>query len=115
MHVVCLCADWCGVCRAWLPVFRDIAAAHPGLRFAWVDVEDEADALGDIEIETFPALLVTAGGEPRFFGAVEPSRHQLERLLQGLSGPGGPTGDPAIRDLARRLAPVWRDLGDVTR
>ena len=39
--VVCLCAGWCGVCREYRAVFDALAAAHPQVRFDWVDVEDE--------------------------------------------------------------------------
>jgi thioredoxin 1 len=83
--VVCLCAAWCGVCREWRPMFDAAAAAHPGLRFAWVDVEDEADAVGDdVEIETFPTLLIAREGQPHFYGPLPPSQAQLERLIASL-------------------------------
>ena len=71
--VICLCADWCGVCREWRDAFTQAAAAHPELRFAWVDVEDEADAMGDVDIETFPTVLIAREGKPLFFGPVLPS------------------------------------------
>lgn len=83
-RVVCLCAAWCGVCREWKPLFDAAAAAFPALRFDWVDVEDEADALGDVDIETFPTLLIARGGEPLFFGPLPPAQAQLERLIGSL-------------------------------
>lgn len=83
-QVICLCAAWCRVCGEWSPAFEALAAAHPQARFAWVDVEDEADAMGDVEIETFPTLLVAHGGQARFFGPVQPSTAQVSRLLDSL-------------------------------
>ena len=83
-QVVCLCAQWCGACREWRPLFDSVAAAHPGLRFAWVDIEDQADAVAEVDIETFPTLLVAKGGQVRFYGAVQPSQVQLGRLLASL-------------------------------
>jgi thioredoxin-like negative regulator of GroEL len=83
-QVVCLCAAWCGVCRDWQASFDALAAAHPDVRFAWVDVEDEAEAMGDIDIETFPTLLVARGPRARFFGPVQPSPTQVARLLDSL-------------------------------
>ena len=83
-RVICLCAAWCGVCREWTPVFEQLAATHPQVRFAWVDVEDEADAMGDVDIETFPSLLVAHGTRARFFGPVQPSSTQVARLLDSL-------------------------------
>jgi thioredoxin 1 len=82
--VICLCAEWCGACREWRDTFMQVAAAHPQLRFAWVDVEDEADAMGDFDIETFPTVLIARGHEPLFLGPVQPSGAQLARLIASL-------------------------------
>lgn len=79
--VVCLCADWCGVCRQWRAAFEEAARAHPHWRFAWVDVEDEDEAMGDVDIETFPTVLVARGGQPLFLGPVLPSAAGLGRLV----------------------------------
>ena len=43
--LVCLCARWCNTCEAYRPTLQALAAAHPGLQTAWVDIEDHADAL----------------------------------------------------------------------
>ena len=82
--VICLCAEWCGVCREWREAFTQAAAAHPELRFAWVDVEDEADAMGDVDIETFPTVLMAREGKPLFYGPVLPSGTQFTRLIASL-------------------------------
>jgi thioredoxin 1 len=106
--VICLCAQWCGACREWRPLFEQAAAAHPDLRFGWVDVEDEAAALGDVDIETFPTLLVADGARPLFFGPVQPSAAQLSRLLASLlregAAPSGVTSETSA--LLARLSPV---------
>lgn len=84
--VICLCAEWCGTCREFEAGFRQVAAAHPQLRFRWVDIEDEADALGDLDIETFPTLVIGGrDGQARFAGPVLPQASQLPRLLQSLN------------------------------
>ena len=104
--VICLCAEWCGACREWRDTFTQVAAAHPQLRFAWVDVEDEADAMGDIDIETFPTVLIARGHEPLFLGPVQPSGAQLARLIASLRDDGPPSASlpGAATALMRRLA-----------
>ncbi|MEN9894000.1 MAG: hypothetical protein RLY78_4295 [Pseudomonadota bacterium] len=84
--VACLCAGWCNTCVAYQGVMAEVARAHPGLRFAWIDIEDDADALGDeaLDIETFPTLMVLHDGRPRFHGTLLPHAATLERLLQAL-------------------------------
>lgn len=83
-QAICLCAAWCGVCRGWDRAFRELADAFPDVRFAWVDVEDEAEAVGELEIETFPTLLVAQDGHARFFGPVQPMAGEISRLLKRL-------------------------------
>jgi thioredoxin 1 len=104
--VVCLCAGWCGVCRDWRPMFEEAARANPGLRFAWVDIEDEAEAMGDVDVETFPTLLVARGAQARFLGPVQPSAAQLARLLASLQAQQQPAaGLPGeAQGLIKRLA-----------
>jgi thioredoxin 1 len=82
--VVALCAEWCNVCREWRSVFNETAKARGDLNFAWVDIEDESDAMGDLDIETFPTVLVGRGDEALFLGPVQPSAAQLARLLSSL-------------------------------
>ncbi|NMM80811.1 thiol reductase thioredoxin [Acidovorax sp. SRB_14] len=82
--VVCLCANWCGVCRDYRALFDALAQAHPGARFVWVDVEDEEDLAGDLDVETFPTLLIADGQQARFLGPLLPQAPVLARLLASL-------------------------------
>ena len=83
--VVCLCADWCGLCRDYGELFTQMAARYPGSRFAWLDIEDHAELVGDIEVETFPTLLVADAGGTRFLGPLTPHAQTLSRLLDSLA------------------------------
>lgn len=103
-HVICLCAQWCGACRDWLPQLRALAAAHPLVRFHWVDIEDQADAVGELEVETFPTLLIADGEDARFLGPVSPQPQQVSRLLQTLREDSlAGHADAAAQALLRRL------------
>lgn len=117
-HVVCLCAAWCGVCREWDALFRSLAQAHPDVHFAWIDVEDEDEAMGDVEVETFPTLLVSHGTTPLFFGPVAPQAAQVTRLLATLQAgaqPPAPALPPHVQALMGRLAPLLPAARVVTR
>ena len=89
LFVACLCADWCGACREYKPVFDSIARKFPHARFVWVDVEDEADLIDPIEVEDFPTILIADRGKPLFFGTVLPHMETLERLIQAKAVAGG--------------------------
>lgn len=82
--VVCLCAEWCGACREYRPLFEQVARAHPAFRFAWVDIEDHAELADDFDVETFPTLLVAGPDGTRFVGPLLPHAETLSRMLSAL-------------------------------
>ncbi len=105
--VACLCAGWCTTCDTYRPVLAAVAAQHPGVRFAWIDIEDDADALGDdaLDIATFPTVMVLRAGRPLFHGALLPHPGTLLRLLDSLHSGGTAAGSPVPPAMA---AAVWQ-------
>lgn len=107
--VACLCAAWCRTCDDYRTVMADAERANPALRFAWVDIEDHADALDDAEgaaedIENFPTLLLARDGVPHFFGTLLPHAGVLQRLLaQALAGDLPPLADATARRMAQAV------------
>ena len=87
--VVCLCAQWCGTCRDYRAVFDQLARAHPAVRFVWIDIEDDAEVAGDLDVETFPTLLLADGQVARFLGPLLPQAAVLSRLLESLQSRSG--------------------------
>lgn len=72
------------MCRDWRDVFQEAAALRPDMRFAWIDIEDEAEAMGDYDVETFPTVLVARDDKALFLGPIQPSPGHLARLLGSL-------------------------------
>lgn len=81
ISVTCLCADWCGTCRDYVASFDALAAEHAGIPFHWYDVEDDADVVGDLDIETFPTLLIRRAGHVVYLGPVLPDPAHARRLI----------------------------------
>ncbi|MFI5445220.1 thioredoxin family protein [Polaromonas sp. UC242_47] len=103
--VACLCADWCGTCRDYRTVFNQVAMEYPGMVFLWLDIEDQAALVGELDIETFPTLLIADGAELRFAGPLLPHAGTLSRMVGALA-PGvaaAASADPALTALARTL------------
>ncbi|KWT68089.1 Thioredoxin domain [Comamonas testosteroni] len=86
------------------------------MRFVWLDVEDREDVAGDLDIETFPSILVAQGEQARFLGPVLPQTGVLARMLHSL--PADAAARPAdvqeAQDLLQRLLRA-DDLQDVLR
>lgn len=110
LYVICLCAQWCGNCRDYLPVFESLRERYAGAaRLGWIDIEDESEVLGDIEVENFPTLLLLQGEVPVFLGPLVPQAAVLTQLVQSaLDGRLPALNDPALHALAAR---VRRHLG----
>jgi thiol-disulfide isomerase/thioredoxin len=89
--VTCLCAEWCDVCREYRPRFQALAGRFPGVKFAWLDIEDDAEEVGELEIENFPTIRIMRGGEQLFYGVMLPQPGQLARVLEKLFFENKPT------------------------
>jgi hypothetical protein len=127
-HVACLCAAWCRLCDDYRTVLREVAAAvateqaaemasgmasewagpWPELQWHWIDIEDEAELLGEVDVETFPTLVIADGAAVRFAGPLMPQHDILRRLLRATvldarADACWPAVDAAIEAFAARL------------
>ena len=104
--VVALCAQWCTTCREFRAALERVAAARPAVSVVWVDIEDDADLLGDLDLETFPTLAVFVNADLRHFGAVLPQASLVERLIADAATLRARDAPGAIADLVRTLVRV---------
>lgn len=112
IEIACLCAAWCRTCDEYRPVFDaaidELQRAGVPLRVHWIDIEDEADLVGDYDVETFPTLLVADVRAVRFVGPLTPQPETLRRLLRAMVVECGadatwPPMAPAVEALAAGL------------
>ncbi len=117
LHVVCLCAAWCRLCDDYAAVLERVMS-EPALgelaafRRHWIDIEDEAELLGDVDVETFPTLVLIGPEGVRFSGPVAPHADTLRRLLQAAAaapGTGRPLSpvSPEVQAFAQRLSAAF--------
>ncbi len=86
-----------------------LAASRPGVRWRWLDIEDEADLLGDLDVETLPTLLVGRGDQVLFYGPVLPKVDMLSRLIDALA-----TQERAASGIDADVAALWQRLRNTT-
>jgi len=105
--VACLCAAWCRTCDGYHETFAALRLQFPEFRFVWVDTEDDEELVGDLDVETFPTLLVGVGEELRFVGPVTPQLATAQRLLETATQASGQaamvSASPAAQALLVRL------------
>ncbi|GGC60034.1 thioredoxin domain-containing protein [Undibacterium terreum] len=83
--VACLCAAWCNTCGDYRAAFDALRAQHADKCFAWLDIEDQAHLVDEIDVENFPTILIQHGDHILFFGTMLPDVKQLHRLISSLS------------------------------
>jgi len=112
LHVACLCAAWCRLCDGYAAQFEQalapLRAAHPELREHWIDIEDEAELVGDFDVETFPTLVIADARLVHFAGPLTPQPGTLQRVLRAAlaaaaEGTAAAAQPPEVQAFAQRL------------
>ncbi len=105
--VLALCAQWCGTCREFRPTLERLAEARRDVVFAWADVEDDAELVGDLDVENFPTLALFRAGVTLHYGVSLPHESVVARLVETFAA-AAPRAAPGlaaeIGALARRLS-----------
>jgi thioredoxin len=108
--VACLCARWCRACEQYRTTFDALARENSGTaHFAWVDIDDDEQALGSVDIVDFPTLLIARGEDIVFFGAVTPQPGTARQLLRrALAGDLDVRHEPGLAGLPARVRGLER-------
>jgi thioredoxin 1 len=83
--VISLCAAWCHTCGEFREAFERIAVERGDVQFVWLDIEDDHEICGDIDVENFPTLAVFRGDVPVHFGVSTPQEATVARLIDELA------------------------------
>ena len=104
--VVALCAAWCDTCTEFRATLERIAKARPDLFFLWLDIEDDSEICGDIDVENFPTLAIYRGARLLHYGVSLPQEGTVARLIDGIAerGETDAVAPQAVRDLPKRLS-----------
>ncbi|HZI83275.1 MAG TPA: thioredoxin family protein [Casimicrobiaceae bacterium] len=103
--VVSLCAAWCDTCTEFRSALERIASARPEALFVWLDIEDDADICGEIDVENFPTIAIYRGASLLHYGVSLPQEGAVARLVDELAARAEPVSDApeAVLALPRAL------------
>lgn len=103
--IVALCAAWCDTCGEFRVTFERIAQSRPQMLFPWLDIEDDAEICGDIDIENFPTLAIYRGERLLHYGVSLPQEGTVARLIDEIAerGEADRAAPQAVRDLPKRF------------
>jgi thioredoxin reductase (NADPH) len=91
--VVVLCAAWCDTCTEFRATLERIASSRSDKLFVWLDIEDDAEICGDIDVENFPTLAIYRGDALLHYGVSLPQEGTVARLVDEVGARGAPTDD----------------------
>ena len=111
--VACLCAAWCGSCREYFANFTALAQRHPQVQFAWIDIEEQAELVGDLDIDNFPTLLIQRGDIVTFLAPVEMDLRLAERILLAQMSKGVEELQSEAQSSEERR--LWQQEGNLLR
>lgn len=102
------------MCRGCAAPFAQAALGFSAqAEFAQLDIEDEAELLGPVDVENFPTLLIARCAQVLFFGTITPHAGTLTRLVQSaLADELKPLADaPEVEALVQRLHTQFSGCG----
>lgn len=83
--VIALCAAWCNTCAEFRSAFDSIATRRPEVVWVWMDVEDDAELCGDIDVQNFPTIVAFRGERILHYGVTAPLGGVVARLVEELA------------------------------
>jgi thiol-disulfide isomerase/thioredoxin len=103
--IACFCAAWCRTCDDYVRVFEMLKQRYAqDADVVWVDIEDQADLIDDVDVENFPTLLISDAQQVYFWGTVLPHANTATQLVgRVLAGDIRKLTDAAIAELDQRL------------
>ncbi|MBI1835170.1 MAG: thioredoxin family protein [Burkholderiales bacterium] len=107
--ISCLCAAWCDTCASYRSPFDQLQERHPDKCFAWVDIEDHADMISDLDIENFPTILIQFEDRVLFLGTTLPDANIVDRLIHNYQEQISQQRPitPSIQTTGYELPPLW--------
>ena len=106
--VVTLCAAWCDTCDEFRATLERLAAARPDTLFIWLDIEDDSELCGDIDVDNFPTLAIYRGARLLHYGVSLPQEGTVGRLIDAIARQADVDlkVPQAVRELPQRLRAV---------
>ncbi len=75
-------AAWCGPCRQFAPIFERSSEAHPEIKYAKVDTEEQQQLAAEYGVSSIPTLVIYRDGIPVFGQPGALPSQALESLIE---------------------------------
>ena len=79
-------AEWCGPCKAMLPVFEELEKEHKDVEFIKINVDEAKDVAQSYGIQSIPTFLGFDKGELKDGAMGGMSKEKLDEFINKVSG-----------------------------
>ena len=55
-------APWCGPCKAFGPIYEEVAKRHPDITFGKINTEEQPQTAGALQVSAIPTLMIFRDG-----------------------------------------------------
>ena len=84
--LVDFCAEWCGPCKAFGPVYEKVSGKNPEITFAKVDTDAEQQLGAMLQIQSIPTLMAFREGIAVFRHSGAIPEQALDDLVEQIKG-----------------------------
>lgn len=78
-------ATWCGPCRMFSPVIKEIAEMNlPDVKFGKVDIDQESDLAGQFRVMSIPTLVLFKDGKAEVTSVGVKSKKEVLEMIEKL-------------------------------
>ena len=79
-------ADWCGPCKAFAPILKDLKAdLGDAVRIVKIDVDANPELSGKLGVRSIPTVMIFQKGELKWQGMGVQSKPVLKQQIQALT------------------------------
>ncbi len=74
-------AAWCGPCKMMSPVIDELAADHPEIKVAKINIDEEMELAQKYGVMSIPTVVLFEGGQPKETSIGYVPKASIEKML----------------------------------
>ncbi len=78
-------AEWCQPCKAFAPIYEEMANEYPDLQFTKIDVDAQKEIADEADIQNVPTIMVFKNGKPVYRKSGSLTAEELKKVIDAIT------------------------------